>query len=335
MRTKKPLLAAIAAGLLLIPAACGSDDSDTLTVYSGRDEELVASLFEDFTDSSDIEVEVRYGETPELATTIAEEGDASPADVFFSQDAGALGLLQKEELLAELPSDVLDEVPSAFRSAQGEWVGVSARARIVAYNRDAVAEADLPASVLDLTDEKYRGEVGWAPGNASFQSFVTGLRRVEGEQATERWLRDMKGNDTQVYEENSAIRDAIASGELDYGLINHYYVAEAQAEEGPDYPVAIYEPPNGDVGALVNVAGAGVLESSDSKDSAEEFVAFLLSRQAQEYFAEQTKEYPLRDGIAADGDLVPLAEIEQPDVDLSDLDDLRGTVDMLQRTGVL
>jgi iron(III) transport system substrate-binding protein len=335
MRTRKTLLTAALAALMLIPAACGSDDSDTLTVYSGRDEELVAPLFEDFAAESGVELDVRYGETPELASTIVEEGDASPADIFFSQDAGALGLLQKENLLAGLPTDVLEEVPAAFRSAQGDWVGVSARARIVAYNRDAVADADLPDSVLELTDERYGGKVGWAPGNASFQSFVTGLRRVEGEQAAEQWLRDMTANDTQVYEDNSSIRDAIASGELDYGLINHYYVAEAQAEEGPGYPVAIHEPTGGDAGALVNVAGVGVLESSESKGSAEELIAFLLSPEAQKFFASETKEYPVVEGIAADGDLVPLADIEQPDIDLNDLDDLRGTAELLQRTGVL
>ncbi len=333
MRMTKTTLAAVAAALLL-PVGCGSDD-DKLTIYSGRDEELVGELLQDYGDESGVEIEVRYGETPELATTIVEEGDASPADVFFSQDAGALGLLQKEGLLERLPQGILADVPARFRSAKGDWVGLSARARVIAFNRDETSESEVPDSVLDLTDPGYAGKVGWAPGNASFQSFVTGLRQIEGEQAAERWLRAMKENDTQVYENNIAIRDAIAAGEVEYGLINHYYVVEAWAEEGRDYPVGIHEPTRGDAGALVNVAGAGVLASSEHGEQAEDFVRFMLSRRAQRYFADVTKEYPVVRGIAPDRGLVPLADIQQPDVDLNDLDDLRGTLDLLERTGVL
>lgn len=312
----------------------GGSDSE-LTVYSGRQQDLVGPLLERYAKEEGVDIKVRYGETPALAATIAEEGDNSPADVFFSQDAGSLGMLQDEGRLADLGQELLDRVDPRFRSRKGGWVGVSGRARIVAYDKRALKRSDLPASVLGLTAERWKDKVGWAPTNASFQSFVTALRKTEGEAAAERWLRGMKDNGTQVYENNVAIRDAVAKGEIEVGLINHYYVAEAIAEEGEGYPVGIFEPPGGDPGALVNVAGAAVIRGSDREDAARDFISFLLSREAQRYFAEETKEYPLAAGVKPEASLMPLESIQQPDVDLSDLDDLQGTVDLLEKTGVL
>lgn len=333
MRARRLTLTAMSLAVLL--PGCGGGDADELTIYSGRDEELVGPLLDEYAEREGVDIRVRYGETPELAATLVEEGDASPADVFFSQDAGALGALQKEGRLGALPEDLLGEVDERYRSVEGDWVGVSGRARIVAYNTEAVAEGDLPESVLDLTADRYEGAVGWAPGNASFQSFVTALRAAEGEDVAADWLEGMVDNGVQVYEDNVSIRDAVASGELDYGLINHYYVEEARAEEGEGYPVGIHEPDGGDTGALVNVAGAGTIAGSDAEEDAQDFIRFLLSRRAQEYFAGETKEYPLAAGVEPEGQLEPLSEIEQPDVDLADLDDLEGTTELLERTGVL
>lgn len=335
--------AALAVGL----AACGGDDDDAadttaaevseLTVYSGRDEELVAPIFERFTAETGIKVNVRYGDTAEMAATIVEEGDASPADVFFGQDAGALGALEKEELLAELSSATLDQVPAAFRSADGRWVGTSGRARVIGYDTRVVDEADLPASVMDLTGEEWKGKVGWVPGNASFQAFITAMRLELGDEATERWLRDMAANDAQVYERNGVLRDAIANGEVELGLLNHYYVAQARAElpEGEEYPVGLHFPAGGDVGALINVAGGGVLASSDKGAAAEQLLAFLLTPESQAFFVDETKEYPVVEGVDAPEGLPALDSIEQPDVDLADLDDLRGTLVLIERSGVL
>lgn len=318
-------------------SACGDDgpSEDALVVYSGRNEDLVGPLVERFEQETGIETEVKYADSPELAATIIEEGDASPADAFFSQDAGALGALQSESLLGKLPAATLDKVPEAFRSAQGDWVGTSARARVIAYDKRELQPDDLPASVLDLTDEEWKGRIAWAPTNASFQSFVTAMRAELGEEETKAWLEAMLANDVQPYENNIAIRDAIAKGEIDAGLLNHYYVAEAIAEEGEDYPVGIYEPGDGDIGALVNVAGAGILASANQQEKAQRFVDFLLTDASQEYFADELKEYPVVPGVEADPSLQPLDEIEQPDIDLNQLDDLQGTVELLQQTGVL
>jgi iron(III) transport system substrate-binding protein len=322
-------------------AACGGDDegadgeSSSLTVYSGREEELVAPLLERFEEETGTTLVVRYGAAAARAATILEEGDNSPADVFFSQDAGALGALQKEGLLAELPDELVGEVDPRFRSAEGRWVGTSGRARVVAYNTEAISEEDLPDSVLDFTDEQWSGRLGWAPTNSSFQAFVTAMRVTEGEEVARAWLEGIVANEPEELPDNEAVRDAVASGEIEVGFVNHYYVAQAREEEGTDYPVEVDFPAGGDVGSLVNVAGVGILESSDGEEAAGEFARFLLSDEAQTFFSEETKEYPLIEGVEADPLVVPLAEIEQPDVDLSNLDDLQGTLTLIQETGAL
>jgi len=304
-------------------------------VYSGRNEELIGPLVERFEQASGQEVDVRYGESAELAATLLEEGDGTPADVFFSQDAGALGALQKEGRLAPLPPAVLREVDARWRSPQGRWVGVSGRARVVAYDRRELREAELPDRIAGFTDPRWRGRIGWAPTNASFQSFVTALRRLEGDAAAERWLRGIVANGAQRYENNIAVRDAIARGEIEVGFINHYYVAEAIAEEGPGYPVGVHFTRRGDAGSLVNVAGVAILREAGDDPEARELVEYLLSRPAQEFFARETKEYPLAAGVRPDPALVGLARIESPRLDLSDLDDLEGTEKLIERSGAL
>lgn len=329
-------LGAVALVVLAVGAGgCGGGDDGPVTIYSGREEELVAPLFEIYEEESGNEVEVRYGDSAELAATILEEGDNTPADVFFSQDAGALGALEKEGMFSELDTELVARVEEGFRSAEGRWVGTSGRARVIAYDTRELQPNDLPDSVLELTEPEWEGRVGWAPTNGSFQAFVTALRLTEGDEAAREWLEGMEANGVVAFDSNSSIRDAIAAGEIDVGLINHYYVAQAQAEEGEGYPVAVHFPRGGDVGALINVAGAGVLAASDQQAQASEVVEFLLSPRAQRYFAEETKEYPLIDGIETDATIVPLAQIDAPALDLSDLDDLQGTLTLIEESGVL
>lgn len=335
MRNLRPLLLALVLPVLAtVAVACGGDSSEeTLTVYSGRNEALVGPLLERFSEESGIELEVRYGDTAELAATLREEGDRSPADVFFAQDGGALGAIEKEGLFAALPPATLDEVDARFRSTGGRWVGASGRVRVIAYDGRELSAGDMPDSVFDLVRPEWKGKVGWAPTNGSFQAFVTAMRKVHGDAATERWLRGMLDNDVQAYDNNILVRDAIAAGEVQAGLINHYYVMEALAED-PDYPVELHFP-EGDVGALINVAGVGILASSEHRAQAQELVDFLLSAEAQEYFREETGEYPIAAGVEPLAVLPPLASIAQPDVDLADIDDLQGTLELLERSGAL
>jgi len=338
------LLTLILAALAL--AACGDDDpgggsgteasgDGALVVYSGRNQDLVGPLLDRYQKETGRRLRIRYSDSADLAATLLEEGDNSPADVFLSQDAGALGALEQEDRLAALPRSVLGEVEERYRSTQGRWVGVTARSRVVAYDKRELDERDLPRSVLDLTDPKWKGRIGWAPTNPSFETFVTALRRLRGEDAARRWLEGMVANDTRAYPNNIAVRDAIANGEIDAGLINHYYVAEAIAEQGKDYPVGIFFPPGGDVGSLVNVSGAAILASSERKPAAQQFIAWLLERGAQTYFANETKEYPLAAGVEPDPELEPLDQVKHPDVDLADLSDLQGSIELIQDAGAL
>lgn len=315
--------------------AAAGEESGELVIYSGRNEELVGPILERFEEESGIETQVRYGDTAELAATILEEGENSPADVFFAQDAGALGAVSEEGLFRELPGSILDRVEERFRDPEGEWVGISGRARVVAYNTERLSEEDLPDSILEFTDPEWEGRIGWAPTNGSFQAFVTALRVVEGDDVAREWLEGIVANNPRVYENNTAILEGVAAGEVDVGFVNHYYLFRALEEQGQDYPARNYYLKNGDPGALINVAGAGILNTSDSPEEAQRLLEFLLSEEAQRYFADETYEYPLAAGVEAQDELVPLEEIESPDIDLGSLEDLEGTLQLLQETGAL
>lgn len=307
-----------------------------LVIYSGRNENLVGPLIERFRNETGVDVQVRYGETAEMAATILEEGDNSPADVFFGQDAGALGALAQEGRLSTLPDDLMAQVDPRFRSKDGQWVGTSGRARVLVYNTEQVQNEELPQDIWGLTDPTWKGNIGWAPSNGSFQAFVTALRVVEGDAKAEEWLAGMINNDAKVYANNDAIVAAVASGEIASGLVNHYYMYRYQAEHGGDAPIANHYFPAGGAGSLLNVAGGGVLSTSQHKDTATQFIAFLLSTEAQQYFAGETDEYPLAgENIQTNPSVKPLSEIAVPDIDLSNLNDLQGTLELLQRVGVL
>ena len=346
MRPSRRLLAGMATAVVLATAACGSGDEaatpgtagsqDGLVVYSGRNETLIAPLLEQFTKATGIAVTPRYGTSAELAAQLLEEGDRTPADVFLSQDAGALGALQEAKRLEPLPEATLTKVPAKYRSAQGAWVGVSGRSRVLVYNPDLVQAADLPASVFDLTKPAYKGKVGFAPTNASFQAFVTGMRVSAGEERTKAFLEGFQANDPQSFEGNVQILEAVDSGTIAYGLINHYYLYEKAAEAGGLDKVTArnYLFPGADPGSLVNVGGVGVLKGQQS-GNAQAFVDYLLSTEGQTFFAEQTKEYPLVAGVpvALEG-LPPLAELGGPDVDLSQLASLQQTLALLDEVGL-
>jgi iron(III) transport system substrate-binding protein len=328
--------AVLAAFVAVVAGGCGGNDgSGPLTVYSGREEELVAPLFEQFTEQTGIEVEVRYGDSAELAATINEEGGSSPADVFFAQDPGSLGAIGGQ--LATLPAEILERVDARYRDADDRWVGTSGRSRVLVYNTDAVSESDLPTSAFDLTDPAWKGRVGIAPTNASFQAFVTAMRLSAGDERTRQWLEDLKENEPKTYEKNTPIVEAVAAGEVDVGLVNHYYLYLVRAEQ-PDAPIANHFFAAGDPGALVSVAGAGALASSDQADDANAFVEYLLSDEAQRFYVDgaEEAEYPLVEGIDPAEGLPPLAELAGPDVNLAALGpELERTVELLRQTGYL
>ncbi len=326
-------MVAVAAAALL--GACGGGDKQALTIYSGREEEIVAPLFAKFTAATGIEVQVRYGDSAELAASIAEEGENSPADVFFAQDPGSLGAVRN--LLAPLPPATLDRIDAGFRDAEGRWVGTSGRARVIVYNTDRLQEADVPDTVAALTDPAWKGRVGVAPTNASFQAFVTGMRLALGDAAARAWLTALRANGVKTYEKNAPIVEAVAAGEIDIGLVNHYYVPLVKAEQ-PDAPIANRFLRAGDPGALVSVAGAGVLATSGQAEDATAFVGWLLSDEGQRFYVDEAAEteYPLVAGIPAKAGLRPLAEMRGPAVDLTSFGpELSRTVELLRETGFL
>lgn len=351
--TPRRLLAATAATALLATAACGGADdsnnsptdgdnasaaSEPLVVYSGRSEELVQPLIDDFVETSGIEVEVRYDGSAAMAATLLEEGDATPADVFFSQDAGALGALELAGLFEEIDAEQYERVDPRYSSPAGNWVGTSGRARVLVYNPELVSEAELPTSIFDLTEPAYAGRVAFAPGNASWQAFVTSLRVTEGEDGAREFLEAFAANEPVEFEGNSQIVDAVNEGQVPFGLVNHYYLYEkAAAFDGglEAYTARNHAFEDGDPGNLINTAGVGVIaDKGDERTDA--FVEFLLSEQAQTAFAEQTFEYPVVEGITATVEgAPPLSAVQGPDVDLSDLDSLEQTQALLREVGLL
>ncbi|MFP5359809.1 MAG: iron ABC transporter substrate-binding protein [Actinomycetes bacterium] len=317
-------------------AAPAAEADGTLTLYSGREEELIQPLLDQFTSETGIEVEVRYAGTTELAALLQEEGDATPADVFLSQDAGALGAVAKAGLFTTLPAEIADTVVAGFTSTDASWVGVTGRARVLAYDSEALAADEVPSSVLELAEPEWAGKVGIAPSNASFQSFVTALRVLEGEDVAREWLEGLVAGGAQIYPKNTAILEAVQAGEIQIGLINHYYWFRALAEQGEDAMRAqLSFPEAGDAGSIVNVTGAGLLSGAADDADALEFIEYLVSDAGQQYFVDQTFEYPLAGDVTAPEGLPALDTLTNPELDLSDLDTLGETTALLTETGLL
>lgn len=327
-------IAAIAALASSAALAGAGSKAGSLTVYSGREQEVVQGLFKQFERATGIEVEVRYGDSAELAATLAEEGKSSPADVFFAQDAGSLGAVAQGGRLEPLPAALLNRVAKAYRDPGGRWVGTSGRARVIAYNTKLVKAAELPRTVFDLTAQRWQGKLGFPPTNASFQAFVTAMRLTVGDRRTRDWLLAIKRNSPKLYDRNISVVEAIAAGEIEVGLVNHYYLRILK-EEQPKAPVANLFLKGGDPGALVNVAGAGVVAGTKHRTEARRFLAYLLSPAGQRYYnTAEEAEYPLVAGIKPHADLPPLASIKGPNVALGQLGpELEKTLELLAEVG--
>lgn len=343
-RTLLGIACAVALGTVAGGCGFGTDDAsgggsepetEGITLYSGRIQSAIGPAIDAYEAEADRDVQARFASSADLAATLVEEGSASPADVFFGQEAPSLGALAERDLFMKLPQDILERVPPEYRDPDGDWVGVTGRSRIIAYNGDAVKASELPPSPLELTDPEWKGRVGWAPVTGSLQEYVTAVRLELGEEVAREWLEGMVANDAVAYPNHVAMRDAIANGEIDVGLLNHYYVAQAIAEQGSDYPVKIYFPPEG-LGSLLLVTGVGVLESSDRKQEALDFIRSLLSKESQSFFTESSKEYPLVAGIERDPVLdTPLEDVPAPAADITDLAEVQRSIELMQETGAL
>lgn len=308
--------------------------AEELTLYSGRGEALVGPAIAQFEKEAGVKVNVRYGGTSELATLLTEEGAQSPADVFWAQDGGALGAIAP--LFADLPAEVNEGVSAEFRNVNNKWAPTSGRSRTLVYSTERVAAADLPASIDDLTDARYKGRVAWAPTNGSFQAFVTAFRVAHGDAAAKAWLEGMIANDAKAYRNNGAQIEAIANGEVDFGLVNNYYLGRYVARDA-DYPVRQTHFAAGDIGNLLNVAGAGIVAASDNRETARKFIDFLLSPAAQQYITTEGNEYPVIPGLIANPTLEPFEKLREisPKIDIDAISDLEGTLALLREVGLL
>ncbi len=307
-------------GVLLLAvafAACGGEggsDEGPLVVYSGRSEELVAPLIEDFESSSGAEVEVRYGDSGELAATLLAEGEETEADVFFAQDPASLGAVA--DLMAELPEGTLGLVDAKYRDRGGHWVGTSGRVRVVVHNTGS--DVPLPQTIDDTIVPEWAGQLGVAPTNGSFLAFVSAMILERGEDGAREWLEALAANDPVEFDGNAPIVEATDNGELAGGLVNHYYLLRLRAE-GAGQNAENWFIPAGDVGSLVMPAGVAITTDTANPDGAQQFVDFLLAEEAQSFFATETFEYPLLEGVAAPEGVPALSEINSPDIDLSEL----------------
>jgi iron(III) transport system substrate-binding protein len=334
------LIIAVLVGVMIVACRPAEETGPgRLVIYSGRSESLVDPLIQQFAAVTGIQVDVRYGGTAELAATLLEEGQNSPADIFYAQDPGGLGAVAAAGMLSPLPDAILQQVPSRYAAPTGEWVAISGRARVVVYNTDAIIDpaTELPGDLGGFTEPEWNGRIGWAPTNGSFQAMLTGMRAIWGDEQTAAWLLGIQANNPLVYPNNTTIITGVAAGEVDVGFTNHYYLYRFLAEEGDGFKARNYFLPGGGPGSLVMVSGAGILDTAANRENAERFLEFLLSVPGQQYFAAQTFEYPLVEGVATSSELPPLAELDTVavEVDLADMADLEGTVQMLSDLGIL
>lgn len=327
---------AVGVGASLMAGCSSSNEQATevteLTIYSGRSEEFIAPFFDQWQAESGIKLNIRYGDSAELAAQILEEGKNSPADLFLSQDAGSLGAVAAADLFTTLPDGVATSIPETYIAAKRQWVGVTGRARVFAYSPTLKT---LPESVTDLTSPAYKGILGIAPSNSSFQAFVTALINAEGEAAAEKWLKGLKSNGVKIYAKNSGIVEAIDKGEIQIGLVNHYYIWEVSEGLGREIKVKNGFFRAGDIGNLINVSGAGILASSKKYSAAEDLINFLTSQKIQEDFVSKTHEYSLLAGATSPAGLPTLLDIGAPTIDLEALKNISVTQDLLVKVGLL
>ena len=333
------IIVATVVGALSLAAGAATAPAQTtsLTIYSGREQALVKPIMDRFAEETGIELNVRYASSTSLATALVEEGGNSPADVYWSQEPGTLGLVAARGLLARLPQATVGKVPSRFTTRSRRWVGTSGRSRVLVYNTNELQTGELPASVWGLTNAKWKGKIGIAPTNASFQAFLGATIQLYGEARVRAWLRGLEANDVRFYPNNTTVVQAVGRGDVEVGLVNHYYLYNLLAET-PDLPVRNHWFRDGDPGNLVLAAGVGIVSSTKKASAARRFVDFLLSRTGQRMIARGpgAAEYPLVEGVPRRPGLRPLSSIRGPKYNLGRLAaDLAPAVRMLLEEGFI
>ena len=310
--------------------------SGPITVYSGQHEQTMGKLVADFERRTGITVKLRSSDEASLANQVLREGSSSPADVFVSENPPALTVLEHQGLLAPVDPATLAKVPSRYNAPKGDWVALSARSAVLAYNTKQVTSAQLPTTLLDLAKPAWKGRVGFAPTETDFQPLITAVQTLDGKQAATDWLEGLKAN-AKIYDDNETLIAAVNRGEVATGLVDHYYWYRLRDEVGAsNVDSALHYFTNGDPGALVDVSGAAVLRSSSHAAEAQRFLAYLVSRPAQEIVAtSESYEYPLGSGVTTKRPLKPFAQLQPPHLTVEQLGDGKSALQALQQVGLL
>jgi iron(III) transport system substrate-binding protein len=321
--------------------ACGgtsksSDPARTITLYNGQHEQTTAMLVAGFEKQTGIKVKVRSDGEDVLGNQILQEGGSSPADVFYTENTPVLEDLREKGLLAPIPASTLAAAPSRYSSPQGYWVGISARASVLVYNTSRVKPAELPSSILELAQPRWKGKVGFAPLESDFQPLITSITKLDGVATAEKWLKGMQANG-KVYPDNETVVTQVNNGESTIAPINHYYWYRLGDEVGKSglHSALHYFAPH-DPGNLIDVSGAAVLKSSSRQAAAQKFVAFLVSKAGQEILARShSYEYPLGSGVQPAQPLKPFDELQPAPVTVSDLGNGSASLALEQKLGLL
>ena len=315
---------------------CAGSNGREVTVYSGRTENLIGPALEAFACETGTDVAVRWGSSTDLALLLAEEGERTSADVFLSRSPGPVGFLEADALLGRVDDEVLDLVGPESRSKSGTWIGFSGRKRVLVHNLDAVPAEQLPESVFDLTEARYRGRVAIPATNGSFVDWFTVFRDQYGSEAAAQWLDDMVANDARYYPNNRSIVEAAGRGEIDMGLVNHYYQYQEAAAAGDRHRAANHDLADDDIGSLLIITAATITAGSANRQAANELIAYLLSAPVQRYFSRETFEYPLAAGVEPADILPPLRALEIGSVDFDALGGgFAETIAIIEASGIL
>jgi iron(III) transport system substrate-binding protein len=336
-RFRSALVAVPAACAALALAACGgSGGPNTLTIYSGQHEQTTAMLVSAFERETGIKVQVRSGDERALGNQLLQEGSSSPADIFYSENTPILESLREHRLLAAVAPSTLAAVPARYSSAQGRWVGVSARLSALVYNRSRLGGVAPPPTILELAQPRFKGKLAFAPTETDFLPLVTAVTKLHGRAAAERWLKGLQSNGA-VYPDNETVVTQVNAGQSGIAALNTYYWYRLRDELGAGgmHSALAYLAP-GDAGAVLNVSGAAILASSSHRSAAQRFLAFLVSPAGQEAIARShSYEYPLRPGVAAAPGLVPLSQVHPAPLTPAELGDGSAALALEQELGLL
>ncbi len=330
-----PVLMVLSLVTALVATGCSGDEGPSIVVYNAQHEQLLEEIAPKFTDKTGIEVELRNGSDPELAAQLMQEGDASPADVFLTENSPAMSAVEGAGLFAPLDQAAVEPIPAQYRPQSGDWTGFVARSTVLVYNTSMVDEADLPDSIMDLADPEYAGMISFSPTGADFQAIVAAVLDLEGEERTQEWLDGIKANGT-TYDGNNVVLESVNAGESAIGIIYHYYWYRDQAEAGDNSDnTELYFFGDQDPGAFLSISGAGVLAASDNPDEAQQFVEYLTSEEGQQALADSyALEYPLNPAVTLGPPVKPLTALDPPTVAISDLDGAK-VVEMMTQAGFL